>query len=149
MPLPPMTPMVASDMRFPLVGSGRVSRAGARALAPGDWYRRERAVRPARKAGERRPVVLLEDAEPVLFRRGPEELLLALEQLDRVEVVSHHPPRPQVPRGRHDVGEEDGPLAAALDFDELGVVVVAADREDADARDALGRPVDGVELPGG
>src|SRR2546425_9608147 len=64
---------------------------------------------------------MLEDEEPLLGLRALVQPAASLERHERLEVVAHDPRKREVGGGRHDIGDEAGLLAAAVD--ENGLVI--------------------------
>src|SRR5688572_4354099 len=92
--------------------------------------------------------VVLEHDPPPLVRRLAQQLALALESAERLDIVAHDPGEPEVRRGRDQVGDERGGLAAVLDQYRLVPRHVARRHPREDAREHLGVAVQHLELPG-
>src|SRR2546428_7087651 len=88
---------------------------------------------------------MLEDEEPLLGLRALVQSAASLERYGRVEVVAHDRRKREVGGGRHDIGDEAGLLAAAVDKNGLVIRHVPRRRQGPNAGQDFHLAVDQLE----
>src|SRR6266567_5469735 len=109
---------------------------GTKLAAPERVHKCERLALAAQPSRHHLGIVLEAEQPPLRFGLLV-QMALRLERHEGLEVISHDPGEREVGRGRDQVRDEAGPLAAALEQDRLVIRHVAGGGETANPRERL------------